>query len=427
MMLKELHCAANAYYWHSGSRACLDGTRESVLGQIDCWVKDHKSPPIFWLNGFAGTGNTSIARTIAEKISKDGRSWASFFCSRDPNDPDRGEAKLIIPTLAYQLALKHSKFLLGLKEEAISNVPQYSPEGQIIRLIIRPLQKSGIPNQVFVIDGLDACQDNETVSKILSALAQYAGEIRKLRLKFLITSRPETRIHECFLPAISQNDVTTFSLHEVGRSEVNEDIRQFFKHELVKPNCSQVKMDDWPGTRNLDLLCQRTAGLFFYAVEAVKSINLHFAMSRGQLDLRQLLDNISLDSLYTPIIGSASDGSCYDDPNIPRSILGAVALAPSPITPSTVAKLSCVELRTVLYYLQRFEALFIFGKDDDSPIQPVHKSISTFLTDPSKSDQWFYICPRTHHKNCCIACLKLIREQEGGGNFPVGHHAWGKK
>ena len=405
----ELKCGA--CYLRSGSQACLDGTRGSVLQQIECWVNDPSSPPIYWLNGLAGTGKSAIAWTIADKFSK-----ASLFCSRDPNDPDRGKAQLIIIALASQLALKDSKFLSEFKKEVSSDVTNCTQKYQMSRLIINPIKKSGIENPVIVIDGLDECGDEETISNILTIIGDSADDMRNLDLKFLITSRPETRIYHYLRQAVSKGNVRTFSLHEVGSSEVNEDMQLFFKHELLKHNPSRGRMNDWPSAGALNLLSQRTAGLFSYASEIVRSINHHFETSRDQLDLQWLLDNISLDSLYTPIMDSAKNDSRLSNLDNPRSILGAVALAPSPITPSTIAKLLGIGLREVLHHLQKFEALFIV-KDDDSPIQPLHKSVSTFLTNPSKSDQWFYICPRTHHKKFFVECLKLIIEMKKGRKF----------
>ncbi|KAF9645043.1 hypothetical protein BDM02DRAFT_3078734, partial [Thelephora ganbajun] len=81
---------------------CLRGTRETVLGKIESWVRDFEKPPVFWLNGFAGTGKSTIAKTVSEQVFADGKLGASFFCSRDFED--RSNLHLIFPTLAFQLA-----------------------------------------------------------------------------------------------------------------------------------------------------------------------------------------------------------------------------------------------------------------------------------------------------------------------------------
>ena len=63
--------------------------------------------------------------------------------------------------------------------------------GQMDKLIVQPLVKSGI-STVIVIDALDECQDDEPASAILSVLGQFVTQVH--RVKFFVTSRPEPRI-----------------------------------------------------------------------------------------------------------------------------------------------------------------------------------------------------------------------------------------
>jgi pantothenate kinase-related protein Tda10 len=44
---------------------CLPNTRTELLDQITKWANDKDGKPIFWLCGMAGTGKSTIARTIA--------------------------------------------------------------------------------------------------------------------------------------------------------------------------------------------------------------------------------------------------------------------------------------------------------------------------------------------------------------------------
>ena len=54
--------------------------------QLDQWLKDEQDQRVFWLNGLAGTGKSTIVQTFAESCFADGNLGASFFCSRDYND-----------------------------------------------------------------------------------------------------------------------------------------------------------------------------------------------------------------------------------------------------------------------------------------------------------------------------------------------------
>ena len=63
---------------------------------------------MFWLNGLAGTGKSTIAQTFAEISFADGKLGASFFCSRDFEN--RSNLQVIFPTLAFQLAYRYPLF-----------------------------------------------------------------------------------------------------------------------------------------------------------------------------------------------------------------------------------------------------------------------------------------------------------------------------
>ena len=64
------HCqrAQGAGHQHGDCQGCLKGTRESVLNEIEHWTEDFGKSPIFWLNGLAGTGKSSIAQTVSENV-----------------------------------------------------------------------------------------------------------------------------------------------------------------------------------------------------------------------------------------------------------------------------------------------------------------------------------------------------------------------
>ena len=61
----------------------MKGIRRDILIQLENWLKDEQDKQVFWLNGLAGTGKSTIAQTFAELSFADGRLAASFFCSQD--------------------------------------------------------------------------------------------------------------------------------------------------------------------------------------------------------------------------------------------------------------------------------------------------------------------------------------------------------
>ena len=86
----------------------MRGTRKGVLQEIEHWLMSEQDQHIFWLNGLAGTGKSTIAQSFAERAFADGKLGAGFFCSRDFQD--RSNLQMIFPTLAFQLAYQYPAF-----------------------------------------------------------------------------------------------------------------------------------------------------------------------------------------------------------------------------------------------------------------------------------------------------------------------------
>ncbi|KAF9643443.1 hypothetical protein BDM02DRAFT_3065052, partial [Thelephora ganbajun] len=398
---------------------CFKGTRTAVLDQIELWTRDFDKPPIYWLNGLAGTGKSTIAQTIAERIFADGQLGASFFCSRDFED--RRGLHFIFPTIAVQLARKYTEFRsifvpLVRSDPAIVDESLYS---QMKKLIIEPLERSAI-STVIVIDALDECKDEEPASAILTVLGQFVSEIPKV--KFFLTGRPEPRIRRGFgLPPLAKaTDV--FVLHEVEPNRVDSDIRLFLRHSFLEIAGRQGGLDGRPTEEQLDLLCERAAGLFVYAVATVKFVDHRNKNPTKQLDrLLQLPKstvcegktkfklNTTLDSLYTSILQEAfSDDDPMGDPMV-RSVLGAVVLAANPLSPSTIGALLGFDTGDVFPPLSSIHSLLTLQEDTDQPVRPFHKSFPDFIVDPTRcTNERFRVSPPGHHPELLVGCLNLM-------------------
>jgi hypothetical protein len=104
---------------------CHPATRVDLLRQIQDWAQASNSKSIFWLSGAAGTGKSTISRTIAERLA--GQSYsgvvdlgASFFFKR--GEGDRGSALRFFSTITRQLVLKIPG-LDGLIAEVLTSDP----------------------------------------------------------------------------------------------------------------------------------------------------------------------------------------------------------------------------------------------------------------------------------------------------------------
>ncbi|KAF9645958.1 hypothetical protein BDM02DRAFT_3172460, partial [Thelephora ganbajun] len=420
LVLNGCRRAHGAGHQHGDRKGCLRGTRETVLNEIEWWARDFEKSPVFWLNGLAGTGKSTIAQTVSERVFGDGLLGASFFCSRDFED--RSDLRLIFPTLAFQLAYKYPSFRSAFVPLLRSNpdIVDESLMNQMGKLIVDPLKSADIWT-VVVIDALDECKDEESSSAILSVLGRSVERIPKV--KFFITGRPEPRIKTGFRLPLLVDSTNVFVLHDIHPSLISSDIRLFLKHELSEV-ARRRRLEGWPSDDHIDILCDRAAGLFVYAVATVKFLGSTTRLPKQQLD--KLLNfpehtahegktrfnsKTTLDSLYVSIFETAfSEGNSEVDSKV-RSTIGTVVLLANPLPPSPIAELIGLDPDEVTQFLTLLQSLLAFDEDSSQPVKPFHKSFPDFITDPSCcTDTRFLVSPKILHLELAMNCLRLMNE-----------------
>jgi hypothetical protein len=96
------HGAAFDSHAEEQNPTCLEGTRVDVRSHISKWADDPQTEALFWLSGMAGTGKSTISRTLASSYDRRGRLAASFFFKK--GEADRGGVSKFFTTIAAQLA-----------------------------------------------------------------------------------------------------------------------------------------------------------------------------------------------------------------------------------------------------------------------------------------------------------------------------------
>ena len=117
---------------------CLPGTRKALLQQVKDWERS-SDKCIFWLCGMAGTGKSTIARTVARSFKEDGILGATFFFRR--GEGDRGSAEKLFPTIVAQLAVHIPQMIFGIRK-AIDDDPAIARKSlreQFDKLMFQPL------------------------------------------------------------------------------------------------------------------------------------------------------------------------------------------------------------------------------------------------------------------------------------------------
>ncbi|KAF8752544.1 WD40 repeat-like protein [Rhizoctonia solani] len=266
-------------------RACAQNTRSNILLELEQWSQDWTKPNVFWMNGMAGTGKTTIAYTFAKSLKDRAALGASFFCTRT-SDECRNVGR-IVPTIASS----------GERTE----IKSQSIDSQCQRLIKDPLSTAEnfkTKGLVVVIDALDECNNANRVRTILDVLFRITPD---LPLKFFITSRPEPDIRHR-IEAQSDLNRSMCVLHEIEKSMVEADIELYLREELG----GSISEHD------LTQLAKLSGRLFIYAATAVRYVR----QTGTIVDTDRLeailssspnleYENSDIDNLYTTILEAA--------------------------------------------------------------------------------------------------------------------------
>ena len=400
--------------------------------QLERWLADEQDNRVFWLNGLAGTGKSTIAQTLADISFADGKLGASFFCSRDFED--RSSLRAIFPTLAFQLAYRYLLYRERLVKVLRANpdVGQESLFSQMERIIVGPL-KAAQTRTLIIIDALDECKDEEPTSAILYVLSRYVDEIPNV--KFFITGRPESRIRSGFRLESLRPITKVLRLQDVRRSSVDSDIELFFRTRLTDIAKTRSDYDlpsDWPSPSDIRTLCEKAAGFFIYASTIVKL----FA-SRSRTPAEQLDRIISLaqstahegrsriDLLYTQVLEHAVNDMGIDaeevHPNF-KTVVGAILLVLNPLSARALSDL--LRVSSVSTTLSSLHSLLLVPENIEDPIQVFHKSFPDFLTDPARcKDERFLVEPAVHHAEILLSCLNLMKERLKRNICNLDNHA----
>ncbi|CAE6478479.1 unnamed protein product [Rhizoctonia solani] len=393
-------------------RDCTANTREQVLLDLQTWKNNLNGENVCWMNGMAGTGKTTIAMTLCSMLCKIHELGASFFCTRLL--PSCRDVKLILPTIAYQLARFSSPFRGELLQtmERDPDVHTKVLRVQFEHMILKPLQaveKSLPPNIVIVIDALEECDDEHGVTQILDVLLEHAA---KLPVKFLVSSRPEPHIREKIVRSSQKSRLT---LHELDERVVKQDIEIYLRDELSRMTLSEDQ---------LAALIQKAGVLFIYAATAVRYIGAGNFNMDPKKRLKTILGvsghgslnkNKEIDALYHAVLTSG-----LKNPNLEpfereqmELVLHTVICAQEPLTSAALTGLLQLDdIDQVHAALQPlWSVLHISESDAETRISTFHASFPEYILDSSRSGQ-FACNAQVHHRRTAELCLVRIQQHK---------------
>ncbi|KAF4340020.1 heterokaryon incompatibility protein het-E-1 [Fusarium beomiforme] len=314
---------------------CLENTSEDILREIKDWIADatDQSRTVFWLNGMAGTGKSTISRTIARSLSQNGTLGASFFFKR--GEVNRGGISKFVTTIARQLAMNQPA-LEPFIHSAVRHDPMIASKAlrnQFEKLIMEPLSlcskefRSKTPVAI-VIDALDECW-NSSVPEARRLPANWPGSdcIQQLA----------QRASPLFIFAAT---VCRF-IADRRHGDPEEQLHRFL----------ESLADDTPSR---------------------------------------------MDQTYRPVLNQLLDSQCSKrkkDTIIHevKRIVGTIINLSNPLSSSALSRLVNIDRKTIDARLDFLHSVFSVPSSSETPIRMLHLSFGDYLMDPEAENDPFWI------------------------------------
>jgi hypothetical protein len=403
---------------------CLPNTRTALLHDIAKWAQDKDGKSIFWLSGMAGTGKSTIARTIAESFASHDQLGASFFFKR--GEGERGNASWFFTTIATDLVACEPGMLPGIRKtlDEDSAISHKALKDQFEKLILQPLlgikqTRPRVLARVVVIDALDECEREADIRAILQLLAR-TKDIRPVPLRIVVTSRPELHIRLGFkeMPNGTYQDLV---LHEVPRSTIEHDIHLFLEHELGMIRKERMLASDWPAQQQILALVELAVPLFIYAATVCRYIGSKGSSPTAFLNKVLQYEKATfsqLDRTYLPVLDQLLSEQEEDEKETWlkafREVVGSVVVLKSPLSAVSLARLLQVPQEEIQCRLDSLHSVLSVPDNKDAPVRLLHLSFREFLVNPRKQGKsMFWVDEKRTHQKLASRCLELMSGSSG--------------
>ena len=413
---------------------CHPKTRVKLLRQITEWADDPQGECIFWLNGMAGTGKSTITRTVAQLFDERKELGASFFFKRGGDD--RGHAALFCTTVTDQLIHKLPCLAPYVRSaiEADPAITGKTMRHQFEKLLLQPLGKVAVDPQnplkvLVVVDALDECDREEDVRVIIDLMSQ-SKDLKSVRLKFFATSRPELPIRLGFEDIRGRYE--DLVLHQIPEPIIEHDISMFIRDQLSRIRDEYNKTVPghrelpaaWPSQTEVHVLVKLAFPLFIFAATACRFINERRYGGGGPDErLAKILEyqgsgqKDDLDVTYLPVlnqllvgISGLAKGTVVKEF---RDIVGSIIILASPLSTAALARLIRVPKGVIDDRLDLLHSVLSVPSELDTPVRLLHLSFRDFLLDPEKRrTNPFWVDEEESNSKLATHCLQLMSRDE---------------
>ena len=431
---------------------CLKDTQVKVLERIQEWIQNPNENSIFWLYGMAGTGKSTIARTVATKLNDmmrftvdeplpEGICLGSTFFFNQQNS-NRSDPKALFPTLARRLVDSlpdlAEPLCKAIKEH--DDISSKTPGTQWKELISQPFQHmDGKLLQpltvVFVIDALDECKDADSLGSNLESILYQLGrlpEMQRLQVRILITSRPKADIQSRFQRLLNNKHDNTMldKIPHANADGTPTDIDKYLKSEFKTIKETHKLNDEWPGSERLEQLVVKVDGLFIFAatvcrflqpfsVNVDRRLNMVFenviAGGSGSGSPQKKLDELYTNILQDGIIKDTLDIEMQEKYDMFQDIVGAIINLFETISISDLAKLISVrhcqpttQLPEIEMMINQLGSVLKVPKDSHHSVELLHLSFRDFLVDSERCGKDLHINEEQAHKKLFGRCIDIM-------------------
>ncbi|KAK7679967.1 hypothetical protein QCA50_016913 [Cerrena zonata] len=393
---------------------CLRGTREIALEKIMNWILDidNIEQNVLWIYGLAGSGKSTIARTIAARLDGLGRRGGFLFFERGKINPDA-----VVQTLAVQLANSDPLLRFAICEaiEENRNITTASLEDQFDSLLRGPLTKAARSLHgpiVVVLDALDEYGDTASRKSLLKLLSNELPKFPS-NFRFLLTSRPESSIFELFSKNLKIRSMSLKDMEDAApaiRVYLSAELMGILGSDAILNASTRPDFDSrWKET-NLDQLVKMSEGLFIWASTLIGFL---MGVTNPANQLERILSSKTtkyiqgLDDLYATVLDACNDwGEGLDEEF--RSIAGTILFCHQPLSDAAIDELlNLPDHKSCKTLFKRLRCLFDY--EPGKPIRPLHASFRDYLVDEKRSigKSWSLAGFDIHHYllECCFRVM----------------------
>ncbi|KAG8828851.1 hypothetical protein FRC19_000239 [Serendipita sp. 401] len=410
------HIVNRSQYTSTDLKGCTPETREKVVEEIVDWAFNPTGEKVYWMIGMAGTGKSTIAYTLCERLKDEGILGTSFFCST--TEDQTHNMLSVFPTIAYALGTHSQRMadsLLGaLKDKDVADL---NLRDTYTTLISSPASSSNSPFRgktwIVVLDGFDQVRDRDRVETIISLILEHVHEVA---LKFFISSRP---LSDKFK---KDPQLRRLDLYNRPRQEVRQDIRLYVQRRLKE---LAARLGDegmgWPTEEEVDAVVDCATPLFIYASTVCSYVGeeddsqikrrLKAVIDEAPVKGSTKLPTDKLYALYAQITDAASK-KCNEDI---KEVLGLIVAARDHLSIQSIASLlfsddGAESESRVSAALAPLRSVLSVPTDENEGVKVIHTSFPDFLTDPTCSNETYYLNRSECHRKLVTNCLFLMEK-----------------